>query len=215
MNHRAGWEQPPVSLVPDVPELDDVSVTEHGRYQDLSQFKVPPGFRGRPGWYVQLWWLTHALLFRPSPQIAYGWRRMLLRCFGAKVGAGVIIRPSVEVTYPWKVTIGAHAWIGDNATLYSLGEIEIGDHSVVSQNSYLCAGDHDYRSVDFAIRGRPIKIGTQVWIASDVYVAPGVTINDGVLVGARSSVMRSMPKGFVCFGNPARPVKRRPTSRPA
>jgi putative colanic acid biosynthesis acetyltransferase WcaF len=204
-----------VPVTPPQPVSADVeAITEPGRYQDLSLFKVPAGFRGRPGWYVQLWWVVHALLFRPSPQIAYGWRRMLLRLFGAQVGVGAIIRPTVRVTYPWKVTIGDHAWIGDEVTLYSLGEIDIGAHSVVSQKSYICAGDHDYQSVDFAIRGRPVRIGTQVWIASDVFVAPGVTIADGVVVGARSTVLRSLQKGFVYVGNPAHPVKPRTMSEP-
>ena len=184
-----------------------------GTYLDLSTFRVPAGFRGRPGWYVQLWWVVQALLFRPSPQVAYGWRRMLLRAFGAKVGEGAIIRPTVRVTYPWKVSIGEHAWVGDDVTLYSLGDIEIGAHSVVSQKSYLCAGDHDYQAVDFTIRGRSIRIGSQVWIASDVFVAPGVTIADGVVVGARSTVLRSLDGGHVYAGNPARAVKRRPRSQ--
>lgn len=179
------------------------------RYQDLSSFDVPAGFRGRPGWFVQLWWIAHALLFRPSPQILYGWRRMLLRLFGARVGRGAIIRPSVRITYPWKVSIGDHAWIGDDVTLYSLGPIDIGAHSVVSQKCYVCAGDHDYRTRDFAIRGRPVTIGREAWVASDVFVAPGVTIGDGTVVGARSTVIRDLPAGMVCFGNPAAAVKPR------
>ncbi|HTJ95296.1 MAG TPA: putative colanic acid biosynthesis acetyltransferase [Pararobbsia sp.] len=184
-----------------------------GTYLDLSKFRVPAGFRGRPGWYVQLWWIVQALLFKPSPQLAYGWRRMLLRLFGARVGEGAIIRPSAHFTYPWKVSIGEYAWIGDDVTLYSLGEIEIGAHSVVSQKSYLCAGDHDYQAIDFTIRGRPIRIGSQVWIASDVFIAPNVTIADGVVVGARSTVLRSLEAGFVYAGNPVRAVKRRAPSR--
>jgi putative colanic acid biosynthesis acetyltransferase WcaF len=179
------------------------------RYQDLSSFRVPAGFRGRPGWFVQLWWVVDAVLFRPSPQIFYGWRRMLLRLFGAHVGHGVIIRPSARVTYPWKVTIGDYAWIGDDVTLYSLGPINIGAHSVVSQKCYLCAGDHDYRAPHFAIRGHAIHIGNEAWVASDVFVAPGVSIGDGAVVGARSNVTRNLPSGMVCFGSPAVAIKPR------
>ena len=65
------------------------------RWQQLDRFSLPAGFRGRPGWYVQLWWLVQTLLFRPSPQVLYGWRRWLLRRFGARIGRDVIIRPSV------------------------------------------------------------------------------------------------------------------------
>jgi putative colanic acid biosynthesis acetyltransferase WcaF len=190
------------SIEPALDQSEDV-------YQDLSQFVVPQGFRGRPSWFVQLWWLTDALLFRPSPQIMYGWRRGLLRLFGAEVGSGAIIRPSVRVTYPWKVSIGAHAWIGDDVTLYSLGAIEIGAHSVISQKSYLCAGDHDHLQANFAIRSRKIQIGSQVWVASDVFVAPGVKIGDGAVVGARSTVIHDLPGAMICIGNPARAIKRR------
>lgn len=183
--------------------------------QDLSRFRLPPGFRGRPGWYVQLWWLVQATLFRGSPQFAYKFRAMLLRAFGAQVGRHTVIRPTVTITYPWKVSIGEHAWVGDDAILYSLGPIVIGDHAVVSQRSHLCAGDHDHEQVDFPIRGRPITIGPQAWVASDVFVAPGVTIGEGAVIGARSSVFGDMPPRMLCVGSPCRPVKpRTPATRP-
>jgi putative colanic acid biosynthesis acetyltransferase WcaF len=153
---------------------------------------------------VLLWQIVQASLFRLSPQPAYEFRRTLLQLFGAKIGRKVKIRPSARVTYPWKVTIGAHSWIGDEAVLYSLGEIRIGAHTVVSQFCHLCAADHDLKAIDFAIRARPIIIGDEVWLASDVFVAPGVSIGDGAVVGARSSVFRDVPGGVVCMGSPAR-----------
>ena len=177
--------------------------------QDLSRFRMPPNFRGRSALVVQLWWLVQATLFRWSPQFAYGFRAAVLRAFGAQVGRNVVIRPTVTVTYPWKVKIGDYAWVGDDAVLYSLGEIEIGDHAVVSQRSYLCAGDHDYAQPDFPIRSRKITIGAQAWVAADVFVAPGVTIGQGAVIGVRSSVFRDMPTGMVCMGYPCRPVKPR------
>lgn len=179
------------------------------RYQDLSQFTMPPGFRGRPAWVVQLWWIVEALLFRPSPQFLYGWRRWLLRSFGATVGRDVILRPTVRTQFPWKVSIGDYAWVGDDVVLYSLGDITIGEHAVVSQNCYLCTGSHDPADPTFPIFSVPIVIGAECWLASDVYVAPGVTIGRGTLVGARSSVFKSLPGGKVCMGSPARVVKDR------
>lgn len=178
-------------------------------WQDLSSFHLPSGFRGRGALYVQLWWLTQTTLFRWSPQFAYFFRAALLRLFGAHVGKHTVIRPSVRITYPWKVRIGNYVWIGDGAELYSLGEIEIGDHAVVSQRSYLCASDHDYQSVSFDIRARSVVIGEQAWVATDVYVGPGVTIGAGAVIGARSSVFRDMPAGMVCFGSPCKPIKPR------
>lgn len=178
-------------------------------FQDLTKFRLPRHFRGRSAVMVQLWWMLEASLFRQSPQALYGWRRWLLRRFGARIGRGVLIRPSVQITYPWKVSIGDHSWIGDEVVLYSLGEIRIGSHSVISQRSYLCTGRHDPESVAFDISALPIVIGSQCWLASDVFVAPGVSIADAAVVGARSSVFHDLPKAMICYGNPARPVRRR------
>lgn len=177
--------------------------------QDLTRFKMPPNFRGRPAFVVQLWWLVQATLFRWSPQFAYGFRAFLLRVFGARVGQGVVIRPSVTITYPWKMTIGDYAWVGDEAVLYSLGEIAIGANAVVSQRSYLCAADHDYTKLNFPIRSNKIVIGEKAWLAADVFVAPGVTIGEGTVIGARSSVFKDMPSGMVCFGYPCKVIKAR------
>jgi putative colanic acid biosynthesis acetyltransferase WcaF len=178
--------------------------------QDLQRFKLPDGFRGRPAWFVQLWWLVQATLFKPSPQFMYGWRRFLLRVFGARVGKDVLIRPSVTVTYPWKLTIGDHAWIGDDVVLYTLSDIVIGSNTVISQKGYLCAGSHDYTQVDFPmITNAGITIGDEVWLATDVFVAPGVTIASECVVGARSSVFSDLPARKVCLGSPARVVKDR------
>lgn len=177
--------------------------------QDLSKFSIPKGFRGKSGIYVQLWWLVQAILFKPSPQILYGWRRFLLRCFGAKIGKNVIIRPSVTITYPWKVSIGDYSWIGDDVVLYSLGEIEIGKNAVISQKSYLCAGTHDYSKSDFPILGKKIIVEDECWLATDVYVAPAIRIGKSTVVGARSSVFKDLPAGKVCVGNPAKVIKER------
>jgi putative colanic acid biosynthesis acetyltransferase WcaF len=179
------------------------------RYQDLRRFKLPDGFRGRSAAIVQLWWILQATLFRCSPQICFGWRRLLLRLFGAKIGRGVLIRPSATITYPWKLRIGDYSWIGDDVVLYSLGDISIGAHSVISQRSYLCTGTHDAAAEAFDILARPISVGSECWIATDVFVAPGVSIADGAVVGIRSTVLDDLPAATICYGTPARPVRPR------
>ncbi|MFT5751113.1 MAG: putative colanic acid biosynthesis acetyltransferase WcaF [Flavobacteriales bacterium] len=179
------------------------------KYQNLDQYQTPKDFRGRSKVTVQLWWIVQATLFRLSPQMLYGWRRFLLRSFGAKIGKGVILRPSAQITYPWKLSIGDYSWIGDEVVLYTLGEIEIGAHAVISQRSYICTGTHDYTANDFRIYAEKIKIGEKCWLATDVYVAPGLTIGDGTVVGARSSVFKALPAGKICIGNPAKPIRDR------
>jgi putative colanic acid biosynthesis acetyltransferase WcaF len=178
-------------------------------YQRLDQFRLPLGFRGRPAWYVQFWWIVQALIVKPLPQICYPLRRGLLRLFGARIGAFVLIRPGVEITFPWKLSIGDNTWIGDDVTLYSLGPITIGANSVISQKSYICAADHDYTQASFPIRERPVQIGDQVWIGADVWVGPGVTVADGAVVGARSTVTRDLTEAMVYVGAPCKPMKPR------
>jgi putative colanic acid biosynthesis acetyltransferase WcaF len=179
------------------------------KIQDLKSFTMPSGFRGRSAFVVQLWWITESLLFRTSPQVMYGWRRMLLRMFGAKIGKGVILRPSVRITYPWKVSVGDYSWVGDDVVLYSLGEIKIGNDVVISQKSYLCTGNHNYTSFDFKIFSTPIYIEDEAWLATDVFIGPGVTVGKGAVVGARSSVFKSIEGGLVYAGNPLGVIKKR------
>ena len=177
--------------------------------QQLNKFKVPASFRGRNAFICQLWWLTQSCLFSTSPQLMYRWRSFLLRLFGAKIGKDVIIRPSARITYPWKLTIGDNSWIGDHVDLYTLGEIIIGNNSVISQRSYLCTGSHDFTKVDFPIYSKKIVIGDSVWLATDVFVAPGVTIQDNVVVGARSSVFKDLTESYIYLGSPAKPINPR------
>ncbi|MBE15192.1 MAG: colanic acid biosynthesis acetyltransferase WcaF [Cytophagaceae bacterium] len=179
------------------------------KYQNLDSYQTPKGFRGRSKVTVQLWWIVQATLFRLSPQMLYGWRRFLLRSFGATIGKDVIIRPSAQITYPWKLTIGDYSWIGDEVVLYTLGEISIGANAVISQRSYICTGTHDYASEDFRIYAKKISIKDKCWLATDVYVAPGCTIGEGAVVGARSSVFKDLPPQKICIGNPAKPLRDR------
>ncbi len=193
---------------------EKLSMADRKDYQDLSCFRLPEGFRGRPAWFVQLWWLVQAVLFHPSPQVLYGWRRFLLRLFGARVGEQVLVRPSATITFPWKVSIGDYSWIGDDVVLYSLGEIVIGAHAVISQRSYLCGAGHDTTKLTFDMLPGAIGVEDQAWIAADVFIAPGVTVGRGCVVGARSTVFHDLPAGMVCYGNPAVAVRPRTTSGP-
>jgi putative colanic acid biosynthesis acetyltransferase WcaF len=182
--------------------------------QNLEKFVLPKNFRAKNAITVQIWWIIQDTIFAGSPQFLYGWRRFLLRLFGAKIGKNVIIRPSVKITYPWKLSIGDHSWIGDNVDLYTLGNIEIGKNAVISQKSYLCAASHDYTKETFDIYDHKITIEDEAWIATDVFIAPGITIGKGAVIGARSSVFSDMPAGMICVGYPAKPIKPRTVKFP-
>ena len=178
-------------------------------FQNLEKFSVPPGFRGRSAPVVLLWQLVQSTFFALSPQPFYAWRRALLRLFGAKIGRKVLLRPTARVTFPWRVEIGDFSWIGDHVEVYSLDRITIGRHSVISQRSYLCTASHDMNDLSFGYVTGPINIGDQVWIASDVFVAPGVTIGRGAVVGARSTVLKDVRAELVAFGQPAKQMRKR------
>lgn len=171
---------------------------------DLRQYDQSWYDRGRPGWYILLWWLVQAIVFPITPQPLNSIRCAVLRLFGAKIGKGVLIRPTARFTYPWKVEIGECSWVGDNVVFYSLDRISIGDHCVISQKSYLCTGSHNLSDRAFGLETSSIKIGHGVWIATDCFIAPGVQIGSNAVIGARSTVLKSMPAQFVCWGSPCR-----------
>ena len=131
----------------------------------------------------------------------------LVQKLGVKLLSG--LQPVLLIHGRFK--IGNYSWIGDHVELYSLGEIEIGANSVISQKSYLCTGSHIFTKETFDIYERKISIENEVWIASDVFIAPGVTIKKGAVIGARSTVLNDMPEGMICYGYPAKPVKPRIT----
>lgn len=177
--------------------------------QNLKKFKLSKGFYGRPAWIAQLWWIIQAMLFNPSPQFMFSWRRFLLRLFGAKIGKSVLIRSSVHISYPWNLTIGDYSWIGDDVTLYNVDKIEIADNVVISQKSYICTATHDYLKEDFPTLKNKIVIESEAWVASDVFISPGVTIGSTAVIGTRSLVLEDMPSGMICLGHPAKPIKPR------
>lgn len=172
---------------------------------DLRQYDQSRYQRGRPGWFVLVWWLVQAIAFPLSLHTFNGFRRWLLRLFGAKIGTGVIIRPTARFTYPWNVEIGDYSWIGDDVVFYSLEVIRIGNHCVISQKCYLCTGSHDIQDPAFALITAPIIINNGVWVATDCFIAHGVEIGANAVIGARSSVFGNMPSQQVCWGTPARP----------
>ena len=113
------------------------------------------------------------------------------------------------MTFPWKVEIGDYTWIGDDVVLYSLEEIKIGKNVIISQRSYICTGIHDYTSESFDIYAKPIIIEDEVWIATDVFVAPGVKIGKGAVIGARSSVFHDLECAYIYVGSPAKRLRKR------
>lgn len=194
-----GEPVPSAQLPPPSPTLNAKPLVDLRQY-DQSGFE-----RGRSGWFILLWWLVQAIVFPITPHSFHAPRCLLLRWFGARIGNGVIIRPTARFTYPWKVEIGDYSWIGDDVVFYSLDQIRVGQHCVVSQKCYLCTGSHDFQDPAFGLVTAPITIGNGTWLATDCFIAPGVEIGANSVIGARSSVFSSIPDQQVCWGTPCKP----------
>jgi putative colanic acid biosynthesis acetyltransferase WcaF len=182
------------------------------RAVDLSRCPSPHSRRSRLGRLA--WSLVWLALARPSPTPLFAWRRLLLRAFGAKVGRGVKVYPSARVWAPWNLEMGDHSTLGERVDCYSVDKVCIGAHALVSQYSFLCAATHDYRQPRLPLVTAPIVVGEGAWLAADVFVGPGVTIGEGAVVGARSSVYKDVEPWTLVGGNPARYLKRREVGGP-
>ena len=154
-------------------------------------------------------WSFGRILFRLSPRPCFGWRRFVLRCFGARIGRHVHIYPSTRIYLPWNLTVGDWSAIGEDALIYSLGPVTIGCQATVSHRAHLCAGTHDYRQPDLPLLKPPIVVGDQAWICADAFVGPGVTVGEGAVVGACAVTMKDVPPWTVVAGNPARVIRKR------
>lgn len=158
---------------------------------------------------LRVLWGLGKVLFRLSPRPCFGFRRWLLRVFGAKVGANVHIYSSALIYYPWNLQVGADSAIGEWALIYNLGKVTIGERTTISQRAHLCAGTHDYRTPSLPLLKPPIVIGDEVWVCADAFVGPNVVVANGAVIGACSVVTRNVDPLTVVAGNPAKFVKAR------
>lgn len=154
------------------------------------------------------WNLLSHILFKPfSLGLFRKWRLLVLKLFGANVAWSSNIYASVKIWAPWNLKIGQNSCLGPRVDCYNQGRIEIGDNTVVSQKTYLCASSHDYKRKDFPLILKPIKIGNENWIAADAFIGPGVTIGNQNVVAAKAVVIKNIKNNSVVGGNPAKFIK--------
>lgn len=153
-----------------------------------------------------VWRVVNAFIF---PLLAREARARLVRLFGAKLEPHVLLFRSVRIFAPWNLECGTEVCFGPRTEVFCKGKIVIGSGVIISQDSYLCTGTHDYRSPKFTPVTRPITIGDNCWLAAKVSVMPGVTIGEGTVVGACAVVTKDLPPWSVAVGNPCRVVGKR------
>jgi putative colanic acid biosynthesis acetyltransferase WcaF len=158
---------------------------------------------------LRVLWSVGRLLIVLSPRPFFGWRRFVLRLFGAEIGPHVHLYSSTRIYMPWNLRAEAWAAIGEDVLVYNLGHVTIGERATISHRAHLCAGTHDYAEPDLPLLKPPIVIGPQSWICADAFVGPGVTVGEGAVVGAAAVAMKDVPPWAIVAGNPAREVKTR------
>jgi putative colanic acid biosynthesis acetyltransferase WcaF len=163
----------------------------------------------RREYLLRILWTLATPLFRFSPRPFFGWRRMLLRVFGSKVGVGAHVYPSARIYFPWNLILGDQASIGEWALVYNLGPVTIGDRATISHRAHLCAGSHDYSDPTLPLLRLPIEIGDQAWVCADAFIGPGRKVGEGAIIGAAAVVVADVPAWQVVGGNPARVIKTR------
>jgi putative colanic acid biosynthesis acetyltransferase WcaF len=150
-----------------------------------------------------IWYLVNAFVFASRLFPFSAPKRSLLRLFGARVGRGVVIKPRVNIKYPWHLGIGDYVWLGEGVWLDSLARITIGDHVCISQDAYLVTGNHDYRDVHFGLMVQGIVIEEGSWIGARAVVCPGSRVGREVVLTAGSTLRGVAEPGGIYQGNPA------------
>lgn len=155
------------------------------------------------------WNIVWATLFWPSPVLLHGWRRFLLRLFGARIAAGASVYPSAKIWAPWNLEMSEGACLGPHVDCYSVDRIVLGRQALVSQYAFLCTASHDYEDLGMPLVTGPITIGDRAWVTAGVFVGPGVSVGEGAVALARAVVVRDVEPWTVVGGAPARLVKQR------
>lgn len=173
-------------------------------------FDARKGFElGRSRLLFALWYLVKCIFFLSSLPWPSAFKSWLLRAFGAKVGRRVYWKPRVNIHIPWKFSVGDHTWIGEEVCIVNFAPVTVGAHCCLSQRSFLCSGNHDYRAQDMRYRHAPITLADGVWIGAAAFVGPGVEIGTDAVVTASSLVTRSLEGGWIYAGQPCQKVRRR------
>lgn len=172
---------------------------------DLAGYKS--NYRSGRSFLVQVaWYLVSLALFESGWFPCSKLKSIVLRVFGAKIGAGLVLKTHVRIKYPWRLTIGEHCWIGQDAWIDNLANVRLGDHVCISQGAYLCTGSHDHSKRTFDLITQPIEIDSGVWVGAKAVLLPGVKIGANAVVAAGTVARGSVGEGAVIGGSAIRPL---------
>lgn len=176
--------------------------------KDLMEFQTPYS-RGNKIKRL-MWSIAWTVLARPFPRsMAMGWKRMLLRMFGAKIAPTAAVYASARVFQPWLLTMDDYACLAEGVDCYNAAPIHIGRNATVSQRAFLCTAGHDITDPHHHQTSAPITIGDRAWVCAEAFVGQGVTVGEGAVCAARSVVVKNVEPWTVVGGNPAKELKKR------
>jgi putative colanic acid biosynthesis acetyltransferase WcaF len=156
-----------------------------------------------------LWYLVNALFINSYWLPASGFKVLLLKFFGAKVGRGVTIKPGVNIKYPWLLEIGDYCWIGEGVWIDNLTRVKIGASACISQGAMLLTGNHNYKRTTFDLMIGEIELEDGVWIGAKAVVCPGITCKSHSVLSVGSVATRDLDPYIIYQGNPAVAIKSR------
>ena len=156
-----------------------------------------------------LWYVVNVLFFNTSVPFPNSLKRMLLRIFGAKIGKGVILKPKVNIKYPWMLGVGNHSWIGEGVWIDNLGNVEIGENCCLSQGVMLLCGNHNFSVSGFDLTVEEIRLEDGVWLGAKSIVTPGVTCGSHAVLTVGSIASKNLEAYSINRGNPAEKIKSR------
>jgi putative colanic acid biosynthesis acetyltransferase WcaF len=155
-----------------------------------------------------VWYLVNLALFKSAFPL-YAVKRGMLRIFGARVGKGLIIKPHVNIKYPWKLAIGDHVWIGEGVWIDNLAQVTLNNHSCISQGALLLCGNHNYKKPTFDLMVAEIILEEGAWAGANTVICPGVTLGSNSLLTVGSIAVSSLEADWIYQGNPAQKLRLR------
>ncbi|MBL4624846.1 MAG: colanic acid biosynthesis acetyltransferase WcaF, partial [Flavobacteriales bacterium] len=164
---------------------------------------------GRPKIVVLVWYVFNTMVLNSYLIPISFLKRVLLRVFGAEIGKGVVIKPKVNIKYPWKLRVGDNTWIGENVWIDNLDLVEIGANVCISQGALILSGNHDYTNPSFNLIVKPIRIEEGVWIGAKSIVTQGVICKSHSILSVNSVANGNLEAYSIYKGNPAEKIRDR------
>lgn len=156
-----------------------------------------------------LWYFVNVVFFVSHIIPLSGLKVWLLKLFGAKVGRSVVIKPGVNIKYPWKLVIGDFSWIGEDVWIDNLEKVIIGSNVCISQGAMLLCGNHNYKKSTFDLIVGEIVLEEGAWVGAKSVVCPGVTLKSHAILAAGSVAAKTLDAYAIYQGNPAIKIRER------